>query len=296
MTTAALSRISGVHPLWAVEGGRVTISGDGLLSDERPPEVRVGTIPARVAFASPHAVTVIVPSGLDGGHTPIRLESAPGETAYVEVGAPIATGLHLVDNPVFDPDGNLYVTFSGSRGQQATVAVYRVRPDGTREPFVTDLPNPTSLTFGPDGYLYVSSRFDGNVHRVGRDGSVTIHATDLGVPCGIAFGPDGNLFVGDRSGSILTFVDGRVSQVAAIPPSVAAFHLAFGPDRARYVVDAIAGDAALFRIRLDRPHEKERILSGGALIGLAFDGEGRMVVASNDTVYRFAATAKPPAA
>jgi len=131
MTTAALSRISGVHPLWAVEGGRVTISGDGLLSDERPPEVRVGTIPARVAFASPHAVTVIVPSGLDGGHTPIRLESAPGETAYVEVGAPIATGLHLVDNPVFDPDGNLYVTFSGSRGQQATVAVYRVRPDGT---------------------------------------------------------------------------------------------------------------------------------------------------------------------
>ncbi|HET9264405.1 MAG TPA: IPT/TIG domain-containing protein [Vicinamibacterales bacterium] len=339
MTTAALSRISGVHPLWAVEGGRVTISGDGLLSDERPPEVRVGTIPARVAFASPHAVTVIVPSGLDGGHTPIRLESAPGETAYVEVGAPIATGLHLVDNPVFDPDGNLYVTFSGSRGQQATVAVYRVRPDGTREPFVTDLPNPTSLTFGPDGYLYVSSRFDGNVHRVGRDGSVTIHATDLGVPCGIAFGPDGNLFVGDRSGSILTFVDGRVSQVAAIPPSVAAFHLAFGPDRALYVsaptlssrdviyrvlpsgaveefaagfgrpqglafdragslyvVDAIAGDAALFRIRLDRPHEKERILSGGALIGLAFDGEGRMVVASNDTVYRFAATAKPPAA
>ena len=62
------------------------------------------------------------------------------------------------------------------------------------------------------------------------------------------------------------------------------------------IVDAIAGDAALFRIRLDRPHEKERILSGGALIGLAFDGEGRMVVASNDTVYRFAATAKPPAA
>ena len=72
--------------------------------------------------------------------------------------------------------------------------------------------------------------------------------------------------------------------------------LAFDRAGSLYVVDAIAGDAALFRIRLDRPHEKERILSGGALIGLAFDGEGRMVVASNDTVYRFAATAKPPAA
>jgi sugar lactone lactonase YvrE len=332
MTTAAPSRIGGVHPLWAVEGGRVTITGDGLLSNAQPPDVRIGSLSARVSFASSHAVTAIVPPGLDGGHTPIRLDSAPGEAAYVEVGAPIATGLHLVDNPAFDPDGSLYVTFSGSRGQQGPVSIYRVRPDGTREPFVTDLPNPTSLAFGPDGHLYVSSRFDGSVHRIGRDGSVATHATDLGVPCGIAFGPDGHLFVGDRSGSILMVGGGRVSQVAAIPPSVAAFHLAFGPDGALYVsaptlssndviyrvrlsgevdvfaegfgrpqglafdragalyvVDAIAGDSALFRIRLDRPAEKERLLSGGGLIGLAFDGAGRMVVASSDTVYRFAA-------
>ncbi len=338
MTSAAPSRIGGVHPLRAVEGGRVTISGDGLLGNGHLPDVRFGATSARVAFASPHAVTVVVPPGLDGGSTPIRLESAPGEAAYVEVGAPIATGLHLVDNPVFDADGNLYVTFSGSRGQQAAVSVYRVRPDGTREPFVTDLPNPTSLAFGPDGHLYVSSRFDGSVHRITRDGTATAYATDLGVACGIAFDPDGALYVGDRSGSILTVGDGRVSHVADIPPSVAAFHLAFGPDRALYVtaptlsshdviyrvvptgavevfaggfgrpqglafdrggalyvVDAMAGDSALFRIRLDKPEEKERVLSGGALIGVAFDKAGRMVVASSDTVYRFAAAGLPAA-
>jgi len=336
---AAASRISAVHPLRAVEGGRVTISGEGFLRDEGLPDVRFGSVQARIACASPHSVTAIVPGGLDGAHTPIRLESAPGETAYVEIGAPIATGLHQVDNPVFDPDGNLYVTFSGTRGQQAPVAIYLVRPDGTRAPFVTDLPNPTSMTFGPDGQLYVSSRFDGSVHRVHRDGTVTTYATDLGVACGIAFGPDGKLYIGDRSGSILTLNDTRVTQFAEIPPSVAAFHLAFGPDGglyvsaptlssrdvvyrvspsgevavfadgfgrpqglafdadgSLYVIDAIAGDSALFRIRPGRPSEKERVLSGGALIGVAFDAAGALVVASSDTVYRFAAPGTLPVA
>ncbi len=76
------------------------------------------------------------------------------------------------------------------------MSVFVVRPDGSREPFVSGLPNPTSLAFGTDGQLYVSSRFDGSVHRVARDGSVTAFATDLGVACGIAFGPDGALYVG----------------------------------------------------------------------------------------------------
>ena len=42
--------------------------------------------------------------------------------------APLATGLHQVDNPAFDRDGNLYVTFSGSRGQEAPVSIYVVAP------------------------------------------------------------------------------------------------------------------------------------------------------------------------
>jgi sugar lactone lactonase YvrE len=332
MNTAAPSRISAVHPLWAVEGGLVTISGEGLFSETGLPDVRFGPVTARLVCASTHAVTVIVPPGLDGGRTPVRVGSAPGETAYVDIGAPIATGLHLVDSPVFDAEGNLYVTFSGSRGQQAPVSIYVVRPDGTREPFVSDLPNPTSMTFGPDGHLYVSSRFDGSVHRIARDGTMTTYATDLGVPCGIAFGPDGRLYVGDRSGSVLAVGAGRVTQFASIPPSVAAFHLAFGPDGALfvaaptvasrdvvyrvsgdgmvsvfadgfgrpqgiafdrqgwlYVVDAIAGDAAVFRLRPDSPSSRERVVSGGELIGVAFDASGGVVLASSDTVYRFGA-------
>lgn len=330
MKPASSSRIIAVHPLRAVEGGRVTISGDGLMGPAELPEVLFGGIAARLACASAQALTAIVPAGLDGGHTPVRVSSAPGETAYVEVGAPLATGLHQVDNPAFDGDGNLYVTFSGSRGQQAPVSLYLVRRDGAREPFVTDLPNPTSMAYGPDGRLYVSSRFDGSVHRVERDGSYSTFATDLGVACGIAFGPGGDLYVGDRSGSILRITDGRATQFASVPPSIAAFHLAFGPDGALYVaaptlssrdvvyripasgnvevfadgfgrpqglafdadgrlyvVDSVAGDSAVVRLRVDPAGEKERILVGGGLIGLAFDPLGGLVVASAETVYRF---------
>src|SRR5687767_9216184 len=110
--------IAAVHPLWAVEGGVVTISGVGFAVDPLP-DVRIGGTSARLVRASSQALAAVVPAGLDGGRTPIRVDGATGETAYIEVGAPLATGLHQVDNPVFDAEGNLYVTFSGARGQES---------------------------------------------------------------------------------------------------------------------------------------------------------------------------------
>ena len=331
MTSSSSSRISGVRPLWAVEGGYITIEGTGFVVDPVLPRILIGGSAARVVSASSRELTAIIPPGLDGGRTPIRIEEIAGETVYVEIGAPLATGLHQVDSPAVDPAGNVYVTFSGSRGQQGPVAIFIVRPDGSREPFVSELANPTSLAFGPDGALYVSSRFDGSVHRIDADGTASMIATDLGVACGIAFSADGTLFVGDRSGSILRVRDGDASVFASIPASVAAFHLAFGPDgflyvtaptlSARdgvyrvspdgvveifydgfgrpqglafdsrgdlYVVDALAGTSGVYRLPMDRPAEAERVVSGGSLIGLAFDPGGGFVLASGDTLFRFA--------
>ena len=282
--------ISAVHPLWAVEGGIVTISGSAFEVDPLP-EVLIGGVPARLLRGSSTGLTALVPSGLDGGRTPIRVEGAAGETAFVEVGAPLATGLHQVDNPAFDEDGNLYVTFSGSRGQESPVSVFVVRADGSREPFVSGLPNPTSMVYGRDGHLYVSSRFDGSVHRVAPDGSATTYATDLGVACGIAFGPDGALYVGDRSGSILRVLHGAVSVFASLPGSVAAFHLAFGPDGALYVTGpTLAPRDPVYR--LSRAGEVSTFYEGfGRPQGLAFDGDGRLYVvdslAGASGVFRF---------
>lgn len=282
--------IAAVHPLWAVEGGVVTIAGSGFPVDPLP-DVRIGGASARLTRASSHLLAAVVPGGLDGGRTPIRVDGAPGETAFIELGAPLATGLHQVDNPAFDRDGNLYVTFSGSRGQESPVSVFVVGPDGSREPFVSGLPNPTSMAFGPDGNLYISSRFDGSVHRAGRDGSTSPFATDLGVACGIAFGPDGALYVGDRSGSVLRVENGDVTLFATLPPSVAAFHLAFGPDGALYVTaPTLASRDPVYRVI--PTGEVEVFFDGfGRPQGLAFDGEGRLYVvealAGSSGVYRF---------
>ena len=68
-------------------------------------------------------ISVLVPQGLDGGQTAVRAEGVPGETALLEVGRELATGLIEVDNPVFDRAGNLYVTYSGTRGQEVPVSI-----------------------------------------------------------------------------------------------------------------------------------------------------------------------------
>src|SRR5712692_6477078 len=227
------ARVTAVRPAWAIEGGRITIEGTGFPIDRSQlPEVWIGSVRARAVYASPTAIGVVVPSGLEGGPTPIAVEGAGGDRLSVGVAAAFATGLHQVDNPVFDREGNLYVTYSGTRGQQVPVSIFRVRPNGTRETFSSGIVNPTSMAIDPRGRLYVSSRFEGTVYRVADDGSPEAFANDLGVACGLAFAEDGTLFVGDRSGTIFAVdAPGRARTFASLPASVAAFHLAVGPDR-----------------------------------------------------------------
>ena len=276
-----MGRLTAVHPLWGIEGGRLVLEGEGFPVAPALPHVRVGALRARLAQASSTRLTVIVPGGSDGGSTALRIDELPGETIFVDIGTPLAAGVHQVDSPAYDRHGNLFVTFSGSRGQQAPVAIFIVRPDGTREPFVTELPNPTSLAFGSDGRLYVSSRFDGSVYRVEADGKAVLYASDLGVACGLAFGPDGALYVGDRSGSILVVDEGggKARVFASLPPSVAAFHLAFGPDGLLYVTGPTLNPSDVV-YRISREGDISVYCGGfGRPQGIAFDAAGHLYVA-----------------
>ncbi|MGE5245987.1 MAG: IPT/TIG domain-containing protein [Betaproteobacteria bacterium] len=275
------SRVTAVHPHRAIEGGRITIDGSGFpLSGPRLPEVRIGDLPARVVFASPTRLSVVVPAGIpEGGPIAVRIEGVAGETPLIEIAAPFATGLHQVDNPVFDADGNLYVTYSGTRGQQVPVSIFRVRPNGTRETFASGIVNPTSLAMGPDGRLYVSSRFEGSVYRVDPDGSLETYATDLGVACGLVFGPDGSLFVGDRSGTIFR-VDaaGRATPFASLPPSVAAFHLASPGDGSLFVTGpTLASYDAVYHVDA-KGNVNVHHTGFGRPQGLTFDPSGTLFV------------------
>lgn len=326
-----LGRLS-VEPRWALPGAPVLIRGALVpLPQQGPPHVLVGTHDARVTAASRRGIRIAIPSGAEGGSMPVRIDELPGESGVVDVARVLTTGVHQVDSPLFDRQGRLYATHSGERDARVAVPLYRVGHDGVREPISVEIANPTSLALGPDGLVYVSSRFDGNVYRVTAADRAELYAAELGVPTGLAFAPDGTLFVGDRSGSIFRVSpDRQVETFASLPSSVAAFHLAYGPDDCLYVtaptfstrdvlyritmdrlvttvaegfgrpqglafdargvlyvVDALAGAAGLYRVDVThaRP-EPVRVLSAPALIGVAFDPMGGIVLASNDTIWK----------
>jgi sugar lactone lactonase YvrE len=291
--------VTRITPSQAIEGGRIAIDGEGFAVDgPELPEVRIGNAVMRVVYASPSRLSAIVPAGLDVGRAPVRIAGVAGATAYIDVAAPFAAGLHQVDSPVFDRAGNLYVTFSGTRGQQVPVSIFRVTPNGTRETFSSGIVNPTSMAIDPDDRLYVSSRFEGTVYRVAADGSVESYATDLGVACGLAFAPDGTLYVGDRSGTIFR-VDraGRAETFATLPASVAAFHLALAPDGALYVTGpTLSSYDPLYRVEPDGT-VSTRYAAFGRPQGLAFDPAGTLFVvealAGSSGLYRVPPTGDP---
>ncbi len=274
------SRIASLCPLAAVSGGRVTIRGSGLGGDrETWPEVRIGDVTAQVVFADRDTVACLVPAHLGGGSTPVRIATAPGETAFLNIGAPVATGVHQVDSPVFSGDGRLYLTYSGTRGDRSPVSVFRLGRDGFRESFVTGIMNPTSMAVDPTGRLHVSSRFDGTVFAVDAEGRAEQVATDLGVACGLAFDQDGTLYVGDRSGTVFQVTSsGQVSTFATLPPSVAAFHLSMAPTGELYVTaPTLSTCDAVYRV--DRVGAVSTLTrSFGRPQGLAFDLQGTLYV------------------
>ena len=276
-----MAALTSLEPVRVVEGGRLWLRGDGFPEPESTADlVTIGGLPARMAFASPGRLAVIVPTGLDGGNTPVKVAWVPGATLYARVGALVATGLHQVDNPVFGPDGALYVTYSGSRGQEASVSVFRIpAAGGAREPFVHGLVNPTSMAVGPDGHLYVSSRFEGRVYRVFEDGRYEVMASDLGVACGLAFDAEGALYVGDRGGTIFRIQpSGRTEVFATVPSSVAAFHLAMSPDGHLYVsAPTLATYDSVRRISPNGAVDT-LALPFGRPQGLAFDAAGTLHV------------------
>jgi len=263
----------------ACPGGSVLVEGDDLIADGVVPEVRLGDDMVPVEFAGRRTLRIRVPSTSEGGVLPLRIGHGTGVSVLLEIGRTVATGVNQVDSPAFDRAGRLYVTYSGSRGQQVPVSIFRVGPTGARESFSSAIANPTSMAFSPDGVLYVSNRFNGTVYRVADDGTANEFATHLGMPCGLAWSHDGALFVGDRSGNIFRVrPDGQAFMIATLPPSVAAYHLAMGPERALYVTaPTLTTRDRIYRIQMDGSTD---VLARdfGRPQGLAFDAHGRLFV------------------
>jgi hypothetical protein len=105
----------------------------------------------------------------------------------------------------------------------------------------------------------------------------------------LAMSPGGDLFV---SGPTLASYDyvyridpgGEVRTLST--PLGRPQGIAFAPDGSLHVVDALVGASAVYRFT-DDDRPPEVVMTGGALVGLAFGPRGEMAVTSNETAYRF---------
>ena len=67
-----------------------------------------------------------VPDGATSGPVVVATNGHVSNSQLVKVAVTIADNLHPVTNPAIDQEGNIYVTFSGTRGQQVPVYLFKI--------------------------------------------------------------------------------------------------------------------------------------------------------------------------
>ncbi|MCL5745370.1 MAG: gluconolaconase [Acidobacteria bacterium] len=274
-------QIAEVSPPAAIAGGEFQIRGKGFARSDRP-RVMIGDVAAPVIIGSDSFVITRVPEGASAGELVVASGEQTSQVWACEIGIPIADSLHPVANPGVDAFGNIYSTFSGSRGQKVPVAVYKIDLNHNVKPFINEMMNATGLAFGRDGMLYISSRFDGMVYQITPNGGMSVYVEGMGVATGLAFDQEDNLYVGDRNGSVFKISPNRqIFVYATLEPSIAAYHLAFGPEGYLYVTGPTTSSFdSVYRI--SQSGEVEVFYRGlGRPQGLAFDAEDRLYVAAS---------------
>ena len=266
-------------------GGILDVRGSRL-AVALPVDARIGETALPFTFVSGSRVSLRVPDGAIPGELTLHAGEHVSNSIPVQVAVPISDTLHPITSPAVDADGNIYATFSGTRGQTVPVSIFKLDRDFQQRPFVRDLPNASGLAFGPDGYLYCSSRAEGTVYRIAPNGTMSQWAEGMGVATGLAFDAEGNLYVGDRSGTIFKINNtGNVFVFATLEPSVSAYHLAFndagtlfvtGPTTSsNEVIHAISpeGEVTIWFRGLGRPQGMAVDRAGNLYVAASYRGE-----------------------
>ncbi|MSV34612.1 MAG: gluconolaconase [Bryobacterales bacterium] len=271
-----------VSPPAAIPGGEFQIHGKNF-AGRGSPTVTIGTTAAPLVVGSDSFLIARVPEGAPSGEIVVGRNGDSSAARNLHVGVRIADGLHPIANPAVDRRGNIYATFSGTRGQKTPVSVFQVDAvTGQSVPFVSEIVNASGLAMDQDDMLYVSSRQDGTIYRISEAGTTSVYVEGMGVATGIVFDASGNMYVGDRSGTIFKVSRQRQIYVfATIEPSISAYHLAWGPDGYLYVAGPTTSSFDTVQ-RISPAGQVETYYRGlGRPQGLAFDSNGNVYAAAS---------------
>ena len=273
-----IMKIKALDSCTALPGGTIRIEVEGLENPSKV-QVEVGGVSAEILAASTKALSIRIP---DRCENDLVVRNGHEENMRLQVGRLVTSELHSVGNPVVDSMGNVYVTYSGTRGEKVPFSVFVVHSDGSKHPFLAEVINPTGLAIGRDEHLYISSRYNGDIYRSTFDKQVEKYIDGLGLASGLVFDSQDNLLVGDRGGTIYRADPNRnISVFCELEPSVSAYHLAIGPDDTLFVTGpTLATQDCIYKVS---PKGQVGVLFKGLgrPQGLGFDPQGNLQVVAS---------------
>ncbi len=284
-----IPHIERVAPAAAIPGGEITIHGRGFISRAQArPVVHFGDVEASLALASENRLIARVPEGAAGGTVRVATNGHESQPHPVHIGIQIADNLHPVANPAVDHDGNIFVTFSGPRGQRVPVSLYKITANYNVKPFLTSLMNPSGLAlFDRAGNLYVGDR-SGTVFKISPEREIFVFATlEPSVAAyHLAFHPSGDLYVTGPTTSSFDRVY-RITQGGDVSVFFRGLGrpqgLAFDRDANLFVAGSYGGQRGI--VRITPQAHADLALSGSGLVGMALQPSGRAILATTAALF-----------
>ncbi len=283
LTAASPNRILAIVPdcspgdavVHLESGGSESPSADVIIGEKIADDMHIVANPA---IDPADDAIIVTRSGSRGQQLPNTIYRIETDGYIDELPDPILNPTGIA----FGPDGNMYVT------NRAQGEVYLVSPSGINPVYARGLHIATGLAFDADGVLYVGDR-TGTIFRVPSFGTVEEFATlEPSVAAyHLAFGLDARLYVsapGLASHDAIYAID-RTGQAERFAVGFGRPQgLAFDREGNLYAAACHSGHRGIFRIS---PNERDirQIVAGMNIVGLCFTRDGRMIVATNDSVY-----------
>ena len=274
------THISAIVPAGAMPEVQVSVAG----SLSAPHRVSVATMLAEEL--QPVANPAFDPTGclyvtFSGG----RGEKVPVSLFRVEPDGELTPLANEIVNPTglaWGPDDCLYVS-SREEG-----SVYRIPRNHEPQMIADELGVATGIAFDQEGILYVGDR-RGTIFRIEPNGEPrTFCRLEPSVAAyHLAFDSEGSLFVTAPS---LASVDPvyRVTRAGEVSVFLNGFGrpqgIAFDTEGNLYVTEGLVGDSGLYRV--SPSGEVEKVAGAPPLVGLAFDGDGGIVLAGTSAVFQ----------